>query len=215
MKYNEQSDREALNAKVKSLTEERNKLIEANANLQKTTEENEILRQQLGFFARSKFHYVVSNVISRGDLTSTTKLPETITIDKGTKDGIYKGLAVVSGDGIIVGKVVETKEEMAEVNLTNNDYCKLAATVFNDSKTDGITEGELGLTMKMSFIPQSAVIKQGDLVVTSGLEEAIPRGLVIGKVLEVKSESNDMWQTAVIEPLVNPDDLIIVSVVLP
>jgi rod shape-determining protein MreC len=69
--------------------------------------------------------------------------------------------------------------------------------------------------MKMSFIPQSAVIKPGDSVVTSGLEEAIPRGLVIGKVLEVKSESNAMWQTAVIEPLISPDDLIIVSVLLP
>jgi rod shape-determining protein MreC len=215
LKYNEQSDRANLNAQVASLTSERNQLIVDNVDLQKTKEENEILREQLGFFARSKFRYVTSNVISRGDLTSATKLPETITIDKGARNGVTVGLAVVSGQGIIVGKVVEVKDEMAKVNLTNNYYCKLAATIFGSNKTNGIVEGELGLTMKMSFIPQSAVIKPGDSVVTSGLEEAIPRGLVIGKVLEVKSDSNAMWQTAVIEPLVSPDDLIIVSVLLP
>lgn len=99
--------------------------------------------------------------------------------------------------------------------MTNNSDCKLAATILGDTKTNGITAGDLGLTIKMDFIPQTVIIKPGDLVVTSGLEDAIPRGLVIGKVSTVTKESNDLWQSAVIEPLINPDDLIIISVLLP
>ena len=69
--------------------------------------------------------------------------------------------------------------------------------------------------MKMGFVPQTADIKAGDLIVTSGLEEGIPRGLVIGKVAEIKGESNDPWRLAIVETLIDPDDLTIVSVILP
>jgi rod shape-determining protein MreC len=215
IKYDSQVNQEDLSAQVKSLTAERNRLIESNVRLQMIQEENNVLREQLGFLSKNKYHYVVSNVISRGELNNSAKSPEAIMIDKGTKDGVSKGLSVVSGDGIIVGKVVDAKDNIASVDLTNNTDCKLAATVLGDTKTNGITSGDLGLTIKMDFIPQSVVIKTSDLVITSGLEDAIPRGLVIGKVSTVAKESNDLWQSAVIEPLVSPDDLIIVSVLLP
>jgi len=215
IKFDEQTSKEDLNFQVKKLNEERNSLIEANSKLQLLEEENNVLRDQLGFLTRNKHHYVTSNVISRGDLADSSQISETIIIDKGLHDGIYNGLGVVSGNGIIVGKIVDTKDEIAKIYLTNNPNCKLATTILGDSKTSGIVEGELGLTMKMNFIPQTANLKKDDVVVTSGLEENIPRGLVVGKVAEVKGESNDPWQSAVIEPLVNPDDLIIISVILP
>ena len=215
IKFNEQTSVEDLNSQVKKLNEERNNLVEANARLQLLEEENNVLRDQLGFLTRNKHHYVTSNIISRGDLADSSQTSETIIIDKGLHDGIYNGLSVVSGNGVIIGKIVDTKDEIAKVYLTNNPNCKLAATILGDSKTNGIVEGDLGLTIKMNFIPQTAVLKKDNVVVTSGLEENIPRGLVVGKVAEVKGESNDPWRSAVIEPLVNPDDLIIVSVILP
>jgi rod shape-determining protein MreC len=214
-KYGSQVNQGDLSTQVKSLTAERNRLIEDNVKLQMVKEENGVLREQLGFISKNKYHYVVSNVISRGELNNSAKSPEAITIDKGTKDGVSNGLSVVSGDGIIVGKVVDVKDNISRIDLTNNLDCKLAATMLGDTKTNGITSGDLGLTIKMDFIPQTVVIKPGDLVITSGLEEAIPRGLAIGKVSAVTKESNDLWQSAVIEPLVSPDDLIIVSVLLP
>jgi rod shape-determining protein MreC len=215
IKFDSQVNLEELSTQVKSLTAERNKLMEDNVKSQMVKEENDVLREQLGFLSKNKYRYVVSNVISRGELNNSAKTPETITIDKGIKDGISKGLSVVSGDGIIVGKVVEAKDNIARVDLTNNLDCKIAATLLGDTKTNGITSGDLGLTIKMDFIPQTVVIKPGDLVITSGLEDAIPRGLVIGKISTITKESNDLWQSAVVEPLISPDDLIIVSVLLP
>ncbi len=138
-----------------------------------------------------------------------------IIIDRGESDGLEKGLVVIDDKGVVVGKIVATKGKIAQVLLTNNPECKLAAKILNDANTSGITEGELGLTISMGFIPQTNEIRVNDIVVTSGLEEAIPRGLVIGRVTAVARESNELWQRALLEPLSDPNSLIIVSVLLP
>lgn len=190
-----------------------NLLIEENVKLKNVKEENDILRDHLGFLTRNEYDYEMGNVISRGGVSDNSNIIETMMIDKGHKDGIEVGQAVVSGEGIIIGKVMSVKEGVSEVFLTNNDKCKLASTIFNEDKTSGIVEGELGLTLKMKYIPQSQVIGIDDVVVTSGLEKLIPRGLIIGKVIKTEKENNDLWQTASIEPLVDLDNLIIVSVI--
>jgi len=197
-----------LRGQVASLTEE-------NAKLQLAEEENRLLRQHLLFLDKNDYHYVIANVISRGDLSGDLSKTETITIDKGGKDGVYAGLAVTNQNGIIVGKVVEADDDISKVYLANNSKCKLAATILDDNKTSGITEGELGLTVSMGFIPQDTAVEAGDIVVTSGLEESIPRGLVVGQVISVSRESNELWQTATIESAVSPDNLVIVAVLLP
>ena len=66
-----------------------------------------------------------------------------------------------------------------------------------------------------AVIPQSEKVSLDDIVITSGLGENIPRGLVVGKVILVNSESNEIWQSATIEPLANFDNLTLVSVILP
>jgi rod shape-determining protein MreC len=215
IKYNEQTSKVNLLGKVKELESQVNQLIVENADLKVLESENKTLREHLDFLSQNKYKYVMSNVISRGDMSEISERTETITIDKGAKNGIYAGLAVLSSQGILVGKIVEADNNISKVALTNNSQCKLAATVLNEHKTSGITEGDLGLTVKMNFIPQSEIIKLGDIIVTSGLENFIHRGLVIGKVIGVDKENNQLWQSATIEPMINPDQLVIVSVALP
>ena len=213
--YNEQTEKKDLNEYVKELEGEVNQLTEENARLKILENENGILREHLGFLVKNEYNYVMSNVISRGDAVESSGREETIIIDKGSKDGVYPGLAIVSGQGMIIGKVAEAKENISQVNLTNSSKCKLAATILNEDKTSGVTEGELGLTIKMEFIPQEEEVNIGDIIVTSGLEQAIPRGLVIGKVTQVEKENNEIWQFATLEPLVQAEDLVIVSVLIP
>lgn len=215
IKYNEQTSKVDLYARIRELESQFNQLADENANLKMIEAENSILREHLQFLSEKKYKYVMSNVISRGDIGESSERTETILIDKGLKEGVYAGLPVLSSQGIIIGKIAEAKEDIAKVILTNNVKCKLAATVLNQQKTSGVTEGELGLTIKMGFIPQFDQIKAGDMIITSGLERTIPRGLIIGRVAEVKKESNELWQTATIEPMVDSDELVIVSVLIP
>lgn len=214
-KYNEQTDKSDLANQVKNLETEINRLSVANANLQSLAQENAILRQQLGFVQKNKYRYVTANVIARGDITDGYTTTDTITLDKGASDGLYPGLAVIIGDGVIVGKITEVKDNIAKADLTNNQNCKLAAVILDNASTNGIAQGMLGLTIDMGFIPQGVPIKTDDLVVTSGLEKSIPRGLVIGRVVTVNQVKDELWQDANLEPLSDPDNLIIVTVLLP
>jgi len=213
--YNEQTDKADLWNKINDLQKESSLLLSENIELKVVEEENAILREYLNFFDNSGYKNVLGRVISRGDTTNVSGQTESILIDKGLADGLGVGLAVVNEQGIMVGKISVVKEASSLVRLVNNQQCKLAASVISQETTNGITEGELGLTIKMNFINQEVEINKGDTVITSGLEEAIPRGLVIGKVSEVNKENNELWQSAQLTPLMDTNNLLIVSVIKP
>lgn len=220
--YLEQTAKVDLAAELRASRETINRLTAENVELKFLKEENSTLRKQLNFLAKSGKRYLVANIISRGELEGDVANSQSVLIDKGLRDGLFAGLAVVSfigpGDssqGVIIGKIVKVKDNLAEIYLVTNKNCKLAAAIFGQGKTSGIATGELGLTIKMNFIPQTENIKLGDLVATSGLEQNIPRGLVIGRVTKVVKENNEVWQSATIEPQINLDSLSVISVLLP
>lgn len=217
--YNKQTDKRDLLKVIDTLKEQKNQSIYKSARLKILEKENEVLRQYLKFLNEGDYKYVLANIISKSIFINLEKSEsvneKNIIIDKGLKDGLEPGLGVVNDKGIIIGKVVEVKENISMISFTINSNCKLAATVLNQDDTTGITEGELRLTIKMNFIPQTEKINTGDIVITSGLEKNIPRGLVIGKVIDVLNNNNEVWQSAIIESLVDLDNLVIVSVLLP
>ncbi len=206
--------KEELKMENESLKKEVAKLVEENAGYKILEEENSLLRESLGFLSRNKHAYLMANVIARGEIGDLSGYTEAITIDKGGNDGLKNGLAVIDDKGIMIGKIAAVKNNSSLVYLVNNSQCKIAVSALNDKNTSGVIEGELGLTTKMNFIPQNKQINPGDTIVTSGLEEFIPRGLVIGKVKTVNKESNELWQWAEIEPMIDQDRLIIVSVLI-
>lgn len=212
--YGDRADKVDLLEKIKELESENNNLLLENSRLKSAEEENEILRGYLVFKKESGFSFVPANIISRQNINSG-RSGGNIIINRGDEDGLKIGAPAIGGEGAIIGKVVSLGRKTAEICLITDKECKLAAAMQNKNGTAGIVSGEFGLTIKMGFIPQSEEIKIGDTVITSGLEENIPRGLVVGRVSEIKKESNELWQSAVVEPLVDVDDLIIVSVLMP
>ena len=211
--FDDHSTKEELKIEVKELREEVNELKAEKAQLRYIEKENEQLRKYLKFFQEKDIKKKMARVISRGEFLNSEENTERIMVNKGSKDGIKEKGAVINDQGIVVGKVAQVKPSTAEITLTTNKECELAATIQNKSRTMGITQGELGLTIKMRFIPQTEEISSGDKVVTSGLEKNIPGGLLIGEVKKVNSSSNEVWQTAIIEPLAEMNELTIVSVV--
>lgn len=211
--YNEQTDKRDFISTINELESSIVNLTVENARLKSLEEENQVLREYLKFSKENNTSFVLGSVVAHKRLDSNN-LDQNIIINKGLSDGVEIGAGVMSG-GTIIGQVVESQSNLSEICLITNRNCKLAAKVQNTDKTSGIIRGELGLTIKMEFIPQTDVIEIGDTVVTSGLEEKIPRGLVIGEVTEVNKESNELWQSATIDPLINMDDLVIVSVLTP
>jgi rod shape-determining protein MreC len=185
------------------------------AKLELLTEENNKLRQQLNFLNNNHYKAISANIVSRQNLFNTADNAQDIILDKGSKDGLRSGLGVINETGIIIGKIIEAKDHSARACLTTGSDCQLAAAVLNQAKTIGLSEGELGLTIKMNFIPQMEKIEPNDILITSGLGDDIPRGLVIGRVSQINNQSNEIWQDVTIEPLADLHNLTVVSVIIP
>lgn len=91
----------------------------------------------------------------------------------------------------------------------------MTVSLGSEDRTIGLAEGDMGLSIKVSFVSQSENIKVGDQLITSGLEKDIPRGLAVGRVNNVEQEVNNIWQNINAEALFDVNNLSIVSVILP
>lgn len=210
--YQDNQDRNSLQARITQLSQQVAILTVANSRCQETATENQKLQSTLHFLKTNNFQAVVANIIAKESVVDSNG---NLIINRGTQDGLRAGLGVVSEEGVIIGKIVDIKDTTAVVCLTTSPNCQLAAAIQNQAKTQGITDGDLGLTIKMNYIPQLEKISGGDMVITSGLGGDIPRGLLIGRVAQVYNASNAVWQEATIEPLVEAADLTVVSVIIP
>jgi len=171
-------------------------------------EENEILRTQLNFFARNRYDHIGADVIGR----TIDPLGTILTLNRGKSDGVYEGHPVMVGDGVFVGVVINTFDKSSFVRLINDNNSKVGATLLNKDRTIGLVEGGYGLGVRMNFIPQNELVSPGDIVVTSGLTDNIPRGLLIGTVEFVEKQPHEPFQQAVLNPLADLSYLTIVSV---
>lgn len=214
--WEEKRSQEELIAEINNLQKELVSFAVSEADCSETLEENKKLRTQLNFNVNRGYNLILANIVAKeGGLLTTNGVSHEIVIDKGRKDGLYVDLGVLSEEGVIIGKIVDVKEDTSLVCLTTSPGCQLAASLQNEVRTQGITDGRLGLTIEMNYIPQLEKVNLGDTVITSGLSDNIPQGLVIGRVAGIKNESNEVWQSASIEPLLNFNNLTLVSVIIP
>lgn len=212
---NQELSRSELAAQLLVLQEQRAQEAVDEAQMTLLLEENNKLREQLNFLDNHQYRSLSANILARQNLFDSSDKVQDIILDRGSRDGIVPGLAVVDEQGIIIGKVLESQENSARACLTVAPDCRLAVAILNQDRTIGLSDGDLGLTIKLDFIPQLEEINLGDIVISSGLGDNIPRGLVVGRVTQVNKQSNEIWQDVNIESLASVYNLTVVSVILP
>jgi rod shape-determining protein MreC len=168
-----------------------------NAKLRALAAENEALKAALGFTERYKDDAVLARVVAETDADAL----KGVVIDRGTDDGIVPGQPVVAGDGVLVGKVFEARSRSATVILLSDSKSRVAVAIQNATDTIGVLEGDRGLSMGITLIPQTEKLSPGDIVVTSGIEPGIRRGLVVGVIEKVNKNTQDPFQSASVAPL--------------
>lgn len=180
---------------INSITKQNRNLIEENLNLQselaklqETKYENEILKKELNFSKTAPDNLDLFPVAVIGKTSGYLK---SVTIDKGEKDGLFKGQAVIS-QGFLVGTVSEIRPDNAEVILIT-DYNSLIPVVLQESRGTGLIRGGIG-GLVVEDIPLNISIKNNESVITSGLGGVVPSGLVIGVVKEVISKPGEIFQ---------------------
>lgn len=192
------------------LKEKINELTVNNINIDLLRSENQSLKSLLNFVGENGYEHIIARVIGQGAGAGNTLI-----IDKGKKDGAEIGLAVVNHKGMVIGKIFKCDKNTSEILLLDDNQSKIAVSILNHTETNGVVEGAFELSMKMNFIPKNIDVKQGDVIITSGLESNIPHGLVIGQVNNVEKTEGDLFQSANIQPLFPLESVYIVSIVLP
>lgn len=220
LNYNKEQELEKFNKDellliAKQLKEENNSLLIEKSKQQELELENNQLKAFLDFFSNKEVDHIIANVIYKENIFGKTEFDESIFIDKGEKDDLRAGLVVLDNQGAVVGKITEVKDHISKVCLSINKDCKLAVALQNQNRTIGISQGNLSLTLKINFISQVDQVEEEDLVISSGLDSEIPRGFIVGKVIKVDKKSNEIWQDVSVEPLVNFNNLNIVSIIFP
>lgn len=180
-----------------NLIKENNSLLSKIASLESEKRENEKLRKELGLAPREKFDLETAFVMAQNNQETGNWLE----ISKGSSDGIREGMPVIVSDGILVGRIGEVFGSSSRVNLLL-DPTSFVNAIDLETGSKGIVRGEFGLGIVMDLVDQGEALNQGDLITTSGLGEGMPKGLLIGKIQEIKISEDKLFQQAVISPRV-------------
>jgi rod shape-determining protein MreC len=134
------------------------------------------LRQLLELRERAKLDTVAAEVIA-GAASPDFR---TVTIDKGSSEDLATDMAVISPAGV-VGRVILPSRRAAKVQLLI-DRNAAAGALIERTRVQGVVVGIGDGTLKMQYVPGTADVKTGDLVVTSGIDGIYPKGFVIGTI---------------------------------
>lgn len=171
--------------------------------------ENARLKSNLYFKQKSATKFICARVIAR----SADNWSSGIVIDKGSLQGIRKGLAAATYLGLI-GRVVETTDFTSKIMLLNDPNLGVSSLV-QRSRQEGLVCGTLGSNLIMRYLPEDADIKLQDTIISSGLNSPYPKGLLIGKVVDIGKEFSGLSRYAIIKPAVNLSDIEEVLIAIP
>jgi len=158
---------------------------------------NERLRQLLQFRAKNSPSMVGAEVIGQ-DPSSWFK---SVTIDKGERDGVKLGMAVVSPTGVI-GQILKTAPHCATVLLIT-DYNSAVDSIVQRTRAKAIVEGKGESRCQLKYLLRTEEVAVGDVVVTSGLGGNFPKGLMVGEVKKVDKKGHGVFQYAELVPSVD------------
>lgn len=198
-----------------ALRDENELLANEQALSEEIRRENEMLTGMLQLQAGFDHKTVAAGVISR----ESSEFRRVIGLDKGSNAGIKEGDVVVVGGGALAGRVTDVGPDSATVVLLTDGASTVIGQLVSTAGT-GQVVGQLGGVLVMEQIDSGEIIAEGDEVVTAGIElgggvrSPYPKGLLIGQVIDVRRDANDVVQTAYLQPAANLDKLEFVLVIV-
>ncbi|MCF8479363.1 MAG: rod shape-determining protein MreC [Rhodospirillum sp.] len=145
--------------------------------------ENDALREQLGYIPEPEASYITGRVVA--DTGGT--FARSLVVLAGTRDGVRKGQAVVSGEGL-VGTVAEAGMRASRVLLLSDINSRIPV-LLEESRVRAIMTGDNQDRPQLRFLKQRTTVSPGDRVVTSGDARVFPPGIPIGVVASVDDKS--------------------------
>ena len=173
------------------------------------SEENARLRDLLGL-QEERPDLTEDIVLATITEHAVTNWTASLTVSRGTNDGLEVGDCVMDENGNLVGTVSAVGTNWATILTLVDTDTSIGAQVFRTGEL-GVAQGNFALMgenrLRLDYLPASCELLGGDLVVTSGLGGFYPAGLVIGSVEEVQLDDSGAASYAVLVPAVDFDAL--------
>ncbi len=157
--------------------------------------ENERLKRLLKIKRGSKAVVAVAEVVSMG----VRQWPAVIIINKGADDGIKKGMAVRTADGL-VGKVTEVMPGYSKVLLITDPNFSVSVRI-EDTRTEGIVAGKGNGRCLLKYVPREEEVTRGQILITSGLDGVFPKGIPVGYIQKIAG-ADELFYTIEVMPFV-------------
>lgn len=175
-----------------------------NKNLKKKLEEesfkNNLLYEELKKFRRVKklqtnhplgnAKVVVADVIG----WDSTNVSQTLIINKGKESGVHENMVVMNNRGLI-GRVVEASGTSSRVLMITDSRSAVDAYL-QESRDRCIIVGQNKRWCLIRFLPLDAKVKEGDMIISSGLGGVFPKGLPLGTISKLKKGSGRLFYNA-------------------
>ena len=185
---------------LSDLKAENERLQARNAELEESEQTASRLQELLGIKDTYNLQSTAARIIS-GSVDSWSS---TVTIDKGTADGLSVGMPVTASNGVI-GQIVECGATSATVRLLTDESSSISAMV-QTSRAQGMLVGSAAGQVELTLIRTSQTVNVGDVIVTSGLGGVFPKGLPLGKVTSVDSNPGSLYLDIVVEPFAHTEN---------
>lgn len=165
-------------------------------------QENKRLLTLLGAAQRTPGRTLLARVVG----ASSDPSSHVITIDRGSRDGVFAGQAAMAASGV-VGQVVRVGPVSSQVTLLTDPGQSLPAQVLRTRKNVLVNGNGDPLKLSIPFLPHNADIRVGDVLLTSGLGGLFPKGLPVGRVVSIDRGSGRVFADAAVLPWVKMDRL--------
>jgi rod shape-determining protein MreC len=178
-----------LREEIKWLRQENHRYLEAYLQHQR-------LQRLLNFREQIPVDVVAAEVIGR----SSNSWTEIISLNRGTRDRVVKGLPVVTHEGL-VGQVIHAAPGLSQVMLLTDFRSGIDALV-QRTRTSGVVSGRGRNVAELKFLPVGADLQAGDRLLSSGMGGVFPKGLIIGEVKSIERNGKQS-QRVEIQPSVD------------
>lgn len=195
---------------INELREQNAKLMLELEKTRKAEIENQELRQMLALKDTSNYPLIAANIISK----LANKFQGNFIIDKGSKDGILKGMPVINSKGL-VGLVMDVAENYSVVKTLYNTSLNIAVNI-RRTNVNGILNYN-GRNLVVKNIPTTYDVKEGDEVFTSEFSTAFPPLIPIGVIEKKELNMLGLLHTLYVKPFsdINTTDFLFVIKVIP
>lgn len=152
---------------------------------QETTRENSNLRDAIKLHIESKLNLISAKTISKSPQT------DSLIINRGEIQGVLPGMAVITAQNILVGRVAKTYTTYSEVDMLSNTALPIFNAKVATSGLEVLVKGAGNGLMKLEFAPSDKDLQEGDILVSTLTGGVFPEGMLIGKISMFKKNDTD------------------------